>query len=581
MASEEGMEGEALSLFDVVLTREQTPGEGLTESFRCRLRFGEAGAETSVSVVPITVVAGKLLAAVPFLTWHRTPSRRILPRGGLSRPVLVEVAVPLEAEEGGVEDQAGVSVKAWIGFLSEELALAGVVGDPEEDTEIAEFGEEVGLAVHLPESALLAIADEHFSFVTAESGAPEPHRKAERAGKPKDSYDVRIGKLEEAFAEVQESLVGLPDLVKTVRESVARKSGPGPSGPAKSGAVIYPGLDPSAVAAARAAGFPEDQLAKLAAAAGKQPTLKEAPKRAQRPTNVLSESEEEEDAAALGIGGDGEQLGSQPAVERAVVQLAKIVATMQKEKSGKSGLEGILEKAEGGGSADSSGVQGGGSRGKAGAFKKLKAALQENPEWLYSNVEALMDEDFMLVRAAPGVSHQPTTTRAWLEHRSKLLHFQSSVRAAWLIGGIHDALKGGRVAEARARSALAILAYDQAALDNGNWQLAQELCLELAPPFSSFQGRKPPEVGEQAWSRLADERFLELALWRLKDKDAFVESRKRLSAPAKQPWQRGSYGESSGAGSPDGPGPKQEPKRKAKAKPKAAGSPGPSQEPQV
>ena len=296
---------------------------------------------------------------------------------------------------------------------------------------------------------------------------------------------------------------------------------------------------------------------------------------------MLSESEEEEDATALGIGGDGEQLGSQPAVERAVVQLAKIVAIMQKEKSSKSGLEGILEKAEGGGSADSSGAQSGGSRGKAAAFKKLKAALQENPEWLYSNVEALMDEDFNLVRAAPGVSHQPTTTRAWLEHRSKLLHFQSSVRAAWLIGGIHDALKGGRVAEARARSALAILAYDQAALDNGNWPLAQELCLELAPPFSSFQGRKPPEVGEQAWSRLADERFLELALWRLKDKDAFVESRKRLSAPAKQPWQKGSHGESSGGGSPDAPGPRQEPKRKAKAKPKAAGSPGPSQEPQA
>ena len=344
---------------------------------------------------------------------------------------------------------------------------------------------------------------------------------------------------------MRESLVGLPDLVKTVRQSMARNSGPGQTGPASPGAVIYPGLDPSAVAAARAAGFPEGQLAKLAAAAGKQPALKEAPKRAPKPRNVLSESEEEEDAAALGIGGDGEQLDSQPAVERAVVQLAKIVAIMQKEKSSKSGLEGILEKAEGGGGADPSGAQSGGSRGKAAAFKKLKAALQENPEWLYSNVEALMDEDFNLVRAAPGVSQQPTTTRAWLEHRSKLLYFQSSVRAAWLIGGIHDALKGGRVAEARARSALAILAYDQAALDNGNWQLAQELCLELGPPFSSFQGRKPPEVGEQAWSRLADERFLELALWRLKDKDAFVESRKRLSAPAKQPWQKGNYGESS------------------------------------
>ena len=224
-------------------------------------------------------------------------------------------------------------------------------------------------------------------------------------------------------------MVGLPDLVKTVRQSVPQRSGPGPAGPAKSGAVVYPGLDPSAVAAARAAGFPGDQLAKLAAAAGKQPALKEAPKRAQRPRNVLSESEEEEDATALGIGGDGEQLGSQPAVERAVVQLAKIVAIMQKEKSSKSGLEGILEKAEGGGSADSSGAQSGGSRGKAAAFKKLKAALQENPEWLYSNVEALMDEDFNLVRAAPGVSHQPTTTRAWLgasEQAASLSEFSAS-----------------------------------------------------------------------------------------------------------------------------------------------------------
>lgn len=370
-------------------------------------------------------------------------------------------------------------------------------------------------------------------------------------------------------------------MVKTVKASAVVHQSPKGAGPAKPGAVVYPGLDPAAVAAAGAAGFPEEQLAKLAAVAGKPPNLKEAPRKVQKPKNVLSESEaEEEDEAALGIGGEGGSADRPPAVERAVLQLAKIVSAMQKEKSSKSGLEGILEKAEGGGSGELGGVQAGGPRSKAAAFKKLKAALQENPEWLYSNVESLMDEDFTLVRAAPGASHQPTTTRAWLEHRSKLLHFQSSVRAAWLIAGIHDALKEGRVAEARARSALAILAYDQAALDNGNWQLAQELCLELAPPFSAFQGKRPPDVGEQAWSRLADERFLELALWRLKDKDAFVESRKRLNAPTKQPWQKGSYGDGNGSSSQEGPSTKPDPKRKAKAKPKASPSPGSSQETQ-
>ena len=210
MASDDSVGGEALSLFDVVLTREQTPGEESPESFRCRLRFGEAGAETSVSVVPITVVAGKLLAAVPFLTRHKTPARRILLRSGLSRPVLVEFDVPVDTEDGA-EEPATVKVKAWIGFLSEELSMTGEVGDPEEDTVIAEFGEEAGLAVHLPEDALISLADEHFAFVTAESGAAGPRHSSGRHSsgrrqEHRDSYEARIEKLEAAFAEVRESL---------------------------------------------------------------------------------------------------------------------------------------------------------------------------------------------------------------------------------------------------------------------------------------------------------------------------------------------------------------------------------------
>ena len=145
-----------------------------------------------------------------------------------------------------------------------------------------------------------------------------------------------------------------------------------------------------------------------------------------------------------------------------------------------------------------------------------------------------MAEDFTTLKSGPGLEQLPVTSRSWLEHRSRLLNFPTSIRAAWLIAGIHDCLRRNQVGEARARAALALLAYDQAALDGGSWQLAQELVLELPPPYSSFQGKRAPEPSEQAWSRLADERFLELALWRLKDRDSFLESRKRLSQGYKE-----------------------------------------------
>lgn len=441
--AEAALDGEHLSLFDVVLTnRKQLDGFGPQST--CTLQFGEVGAETLVSVVPITVVSGKLLAAVLFLTWHKTPARRILPRDGLARPILVQVSVAPDISAGSAEAEE-VVVKAWIGFLSAELAATGTVGALEEEHEVACFGEEAGVRVQLPEEALVNIADEHFGFVTAESGAAgEVGVAASRAKKKSkdDPQEARLRMLEAAMEEIRSSLASL--------QPKANSSGAAAQ-PFRGSAVeslppplpVYPGLDASAVAAARAAGLPEDQLAKLAAAAGHKPALQEARKRMPQPTNVLSETEDEDKEAALGIGGEGEAGGAtQPVVERAVVQLAKIVKNMQKDKSTRSGLEGILDRAEGSSSIDSAGGQTSGTRGKAAAYKKLKAALQDNPEWLFTNVEALMDEDFMLVRAAPGSSHQPTTSRAWVEQRSKLLHFQSAIRATWLLAGIHDALKG-------------------------------------------------------------------------------------------------------------------------------------------
>lgn len=102
----------------------------------------------------------------------------------------------------------------------------------------------------------------------------------------------------------------------------------------------------------------------------------------------------------------------------------------------------------------------------------------------------------------------------------------------------------------------ALAAIDQSALDGGSWGLAQEFLLELPPPYQSFANKKMPEQYEQISTRLADDRLMELLMWRLKDRDSFLESKKRLTGakPKAVPPTPGPKG-----------GPKWQPKSKAKA----------------
>jgi len=189
--------------------------------------------------------------------------------------------------------------------------------------------------------------------------------------------------------------------------------------------------------------------------------------------------------------------------------------------------------------------------------------LEKQPEWIYKSVEGLMEEDFQQIRNAPGASSRVVSSRAWIEHRSKLLHYPSTIRTAWIISGVHDCLKEGRVSEARARCALALGAIDQSSLDSGSWSLSQELLLEPAPPYHTFIGRRSPDLHEQATTKIIDDRILELAMWKLKEKDSYLESRRRLGGASKKPG-----GEAPGGGDPAAP--KRQPKPTGKAKAKAA-----------
>lgn len=321
------------------------------------------------------------------------------------------------------------------------------------------------------------------------------------------------------------------------------------------------GLDPSVVSSALRAGIPREQLVTLSGLLKKTSRMEDVP--ARRPVKgVLSESEDEEEEAEFVDEDDAEQKSAEPAVAKAVVQLTKIVGSLAAQKSKGKDLDSMLDQAEQGGGESSSSTSS--SRSKAALFKKLRNALTESPEKLSKSIEEAIEEDFLQVKTSPGVSSQDFSTRAWVEHRSRLQHYPQTIRFAWILAGIHDSMKQKKFEEAKTRALLGLAAIDQSSLDGGNWTLAQEVLLEPAPPFHSFVGRRLPEVWEQTTSKLLDDRIADVLMWRLKDRDAFVEARKRLQV--QKPNQRAEEKPAAAAK----PAPKKTPKGKGKGGGKAA-----------
>ncbi len=515
-------------------------GEGgkVVEDYdQCFLEF-EAGGEQGVCyVIPIAIVQKKLLVAVPFEAWAKAATDRYLPKTALTKPVLVEVeGVALEEPDEGGQSKL---CKVWVGFLRGDLCRSGQVGESEEPGSL-DFLDEGGRKVAPLASPLVELANDHFAFFSA---AEEEYGEG--------GLEESMNKMEETLEAVRASLV-----------SLGGKTGGVKGGPTPKARPSFPGLDQGVVNSAIQAGIGQDQLEKLSSLLTKPNRMEENGRRPKETIkDVLSESEAEEEELVPAEEEEGKDAGRGP-VEKAVVQLTRLVSDLSKQRSKKTGLEGLLERVESGGGESSSGL-GSSSRSKAGAYKKLKAALVSHPEWLSKSVESLMEEDFNLLRSRPGAGHMATSSRAWLEHRSRLMHYPSTIRFGWAIAGIHDALKEGRTEEARARCCLTLAAIDQSSIDNGSWTLSQEILLEQAAPYASFSGRRNPDLSRHPASRLLDERLLEVVVWRIKDRDQYLESRKRLGVAEKM---KGGLG----GGDPNRP-PVPGPKVKPKAKPRGKG----------
>lgn len=477
--------------------------------------------DNTIAMVGIALTDYGVLVAVPAKSWDRKKAKRLLPGDALSR--VLSVFVPL-AQEGDRSAPGGdPDNKIIMGILKQEYED---MVEFEEDAGNINFGvSDAGFALAPFAPALVAAARDHFSFLTASEGLGGGVDGPPGLDPAGSAVVNRLSALEEGMARLLARLDGPSNYVAPQPKAGAKAAATGRlKGEAD-------GVTPLVANQALQAGVSQEALMEMMGLM-QTPAAPAAVPNAKAPLDESSE-EEEEDAALQGNGAAGSAGVSDP-VAKAVLSLSKIVGEIHKEKKKKKDkdIESILDRAEGGLGRES-GASGG--RSKAAALRQLQNLLHRNPRLIYEAIEKNLQEDWELSSMQPGIASSVVSARGWLEHRSRIQAYPSSVRAAWAIGGIWDALRAGRVAEARARSALSLCMLDQQACDGGGWLLAEELAREPAPPYHAFARHQSPAAWEVPHSRLVDNRWFEIIMAKLKDLAEYQEKKIKLNASNKRP----------------------------------------------
>ncbi|CAE7385001.1 unnamed protein product, partial [Symbiodinium sp. KB8] len=545
----EGIDGEKLSARDCTAV-----GEGFLDQLcpLCILPCGqdEEGAEVTVHCVVVGDIKGKLLICLPSASWHRTVARRTVPKGFLSRVFAAEVAAASLADRSA--EVPGQILRVWLGSCEVEAENLLEVSDA---TPSVPFGA-------LPSGELLVPSIDVLAEIWQAQQANPPttplHTASEGGGQAADvteriaSIERSVAALTAAFRDASLS-PGLPAATNVGSKPKVAPAPPktflGSAAKQRGAEADFPGLDQGVIAAALAAGVQHGALAEMSklVSAGPLARLKpEAPAAAikQAAQTALEESEEEGQEAPLfsaQAAGSTDPQHADPAEMFAKAVVKCFDAYHGKTVAGKTALDKALE-AGAGGSLDGSLSSG---RRHATARRALREALTSAPQELSALIEGLMAED--LCASTPGAGAPVlTSTRAWLEHRSRIQAFPTMVNLVWAIGGALDCLRANKVDQARARLNIALMQADQVSIDRGSWLLAQELSLEVGPPMTSFKRHEAVSShGDPVYSRLLDARWAEVAIAKLREEAEFMERRQKLGQRLQPNLKDESAGETS------------------------------------
>ena len=325
-----------------------------------------------VQVILIAVVDEKYLVAVPTSAWHRVASKRLLRPQTLSRASAVEVST---VKPDSREVELAQTMKIWVGFLNPafdaDLELQDPMTVPGADVV---FGNSV-----IPfAGSLFAAANDHFAFISAESGVDVPPEDQGVPGGP--NLHERVGKLESTLNSMA------TDLKKLLGQAADPEVADRPSAMKKTileatpkHRVTFAGLDPSVAAAASSAGVSQETLAAMrtmlggaAPAASRLMEPKAKTKGKSTPAEVQSDEEVAVDAS-------GSASGSSMPLEAAFGQIAGIMKLLTEDKLKKkktNKVEAALD-AVSGGSSVVEGVSVGSGKRAAAARRAVRQALVE------------------------------------------------------------------------------------------------------------------------------------------------------------------------------------------------------------
>ena len=479
--------------------------------------------ESSFAIIAVTVVDGKVLVVVPEESWARKRVDRKLPSGALKKAVNLKVTSCTLGDRSAPSREPDLSV--WIGLLETSFESAVTY-----DSELPEFdfpGEaEQQLVPYAP--ALVAVCQDHFAFVTAESQVDGPPGLQH----PMAEMELRMSALEQMIGELRQDLrpptVMLPTSKTSAnpRPSALRKPAASRAQPSE----LPQNLDPAVAQQALQSGVSPEVLAEMSTIVG--PAGGDKGRKAKSAGKALDASDGD-DSSEEEEGGDAGLVDSSDPLRAAVLHLTKLVTHISEDKVRKKdrGLESLLDKAEGHGLGKDSG---GFSRSKAAALRTLQKTLRSQPSLIYGALEQRLAEDWEDAPTQPGIASSSVSARGWLEHRSRIQAFPASIRSGWALAGIWDCLRRGQNEEARARAALALAQLDQQSCDRGSFLLAAEVSLEAPPPYASFSAHVAPETWGLPHSRLLDPRWVELMMHKLRELSDYQEKRIKLAGARKQ-----------------------------------------------
>lgn len=154
-----------------------------------------------IQIIGVGEADQQAIVAVPDSAWHRTKSRRRLAADALLRAVRVDCQASSGLDRQTLDPNFGI--KLWLGVLRPDYVDMVLYG--QEATAAITFPvDSLGLSRLPAAEALQAVAQDHFTFLSAESGTANPGEQ---------KVEARLQRLEGS----------LDDVLQTLKEMAGKK----------------------------------------------------------------------------------------------------------------------------------------------------------------------------------------------------------------------------------------------------------------------------------------------------------------------------------------------------------------------